>query len=416
MRILQINNVHYRRGGADIVYLNTGELLNQHGHSVFYFSQKNYQNLPANTSEFFVDEFDYFHPSLIQRSKSIPRFFYSLEAAKRIEALIKKHQPQIAHVHLYKAKLTPSIFRILKIQKIPIVITTHDYGLICPHNSMLNGKGEICDKCLTTNNPLNCITNKCNRNKLILSTISSFEYIFHDLVAPYNKYFDALICVSKFGYDLITRKKSFQGKVKHLYNFQPNLANLSPRHERSDYFLFYGRLSEEKGIMTLLKAFHRKALQYKLKIVGVGPLSDIIFNYIEKHGLQKKVILDGFKAGEELVALIRNASFIVVPSEWYENNPLTIIEAYANGKPVIGSRTGGIPEIILDNKTGFLFDMGDVEKLSETLTIAENLTEIEYHQMSVNAREFALNHFNPDVHYKGLMKIYTEVIANFNPL
>ncbi len=412
MKILQINSVHYRRGGADVVYLNTGKLLEEHGHEVFYFSQKNENNYPANTSDYFIEPINYFKVSTLKRIASLPRFFYSTESARKIDNLITKFNPEIAHVHLYKADLTPSILKVLKRFHIPVAITLHDYGLLCPHNSMLNGRGEICEKCLETNNALYCIKNKCNRGNYMLSTISSFEYIFHDIVAPYDKYFDRLITVSKFSYNLHYREKSFRNKISHLYNFYPRLIDKLPNSRKGNYFLFYGRISEEKGILTLLKAFKKANVKHLLKIVGNGPILETVINFIVSNNLEEKVELLGFKSGNELNKIISNASFIIVPSEWYENNPLTIIEAYANGKPVIGSKIGGIPEIIQDRKTGFLFKMKNIEELQKTLILASEQSEKDYFQLSMNCRKFAEEHFNQEKHYTDLIKIYLDTIKN----
>ena len=121
----------------------------------------------------------------------------------------------------------------------------------------------------------------------------------------------------------------------------------------------------------------------------------------------------GFKQGDELHELIKNASFIIVPSEWYENNPLTIIESYALGKPVIGANVGGITEIIENGKTGFLFEMKNIIDLSDKISMSEKMSEEDYRIFSNNSRQFAENHFNPDTHYYKLMKIYKETIDNY---
>lgn len=410
MKILQINVCHYRRGGADVVYLNTGQLLIKKGHEVLNFSQRNKNNDPDSFDyKYFVNQIDFLKLSLIRKLLKTLRFFYSFEAKQNLEKLIINEKPDIAHIHTYKGTLTPSILLTLKKYKVPTVLTLHDYGLLCPHNLFLNGKGEICEKCPTTNNPINCITNKCNHNNLFLSTLSAFEFIFHKSISPFSKSFDKLIAVSKFGLEIHSRHDEYKNKIVHLYNFYPELNKPIINDQKGAYFLFFGRLSSEKGINSLINAWKSVGPDSKLKIVGDGPLMADIKEFVVQNGLSNIEML-GFKQGNELDELIRQASFIVVPSKCYENNPLTIIEAYSNGKPVIGSRIGGISEIVVENKTGYLFEMGNIKDLSEVLQKASNISSNDYQIMSNNSRSFAEKNFSEEKHYESLIQIYKSVI------
>ena len=408
MKIIQINNIHFRRGGADIVYLNTGKLLEYHKHEVFYFSQENEKNENTSSNYYFVEETNYFDKTFLSKIYSIPRFFYSNESKSKLSSLINDIQPDLAHIHLYKGVLTPSILQVLKNNHVPVIITLHDYGLLCPHNLMLDGKMNICTRCIN-GSALNCITHKCNRNNLMLSTISSLEFIFHKTFFPFENYFDKIIAVSKFGQSIHQKSKSLFNKIVHLYNFYPDLNQTEINTKKGDYILYFGRLSSEKGVETLFTAWLKEERKLKLKIVGTGELFEELN---EKSIGRSNIEMLGFKSGDELNILIREASFIIVPSEWYENNPLTIIEAYANGKPVIGSNVGGIPEIINDGDTGFLFDMGSVNDLSDKITKAESIDELEYYRLSINARKFADKHFSEESHYHSLLSIYKELITS----
>jgi glycosyltransferase involved in cell wall biosynthesis len=408
MKILQINNIHFRRGGADIVYLNTGELLKKQGHEVFYFSQENEKNDNGSSNDFFVEETNYFDKSFLSKIYSIPRFFYSKEAKSKLSKLITNLNPDIAHIHLYKGVLTPSILQVLKSNDIPVIITLHDFGFLCPHNLMLDGKMNICTRCVN-GSALNCITNKCNRNNLMLSTVSSLEFVFHKIFFPFEKYFERIIVVSKFGQRMHQSSRMVFNKMIQLYNFYPNLKQLEINCKKGTYFLYLGRLSEEKGVETLFDAWQKENRISKLKVVGTGPLFeklDILATAVNN------IEMLGFKSGEELNILIREASFIIVPSICFENNPLTIIEAYANGKPVIGSNVGGIPEVINDGDTGFLFEMGSVNDLSEKIKKAESINDQEYYRLSMNARKFADDHFSEESHYNSLLSIYGELIKS----
>jgi glycosyltransferase involved in cell wall biosynthesis len=408
MKILQINNCHYRRGGADVVYLNTGNLLEQKNHAVYYFSQKNANNYKSNTAEFFVNEVIFFKKTLLQKIIFIPHFFASQEAKVKLDKLINVMQPDIAHIHLYKGVLTSSILKILRKKKIPIIITLHDFGLICPHNIMLDGKMKLCMRCVT-GSPLNCIIHKCNRNSLAISLLSSFEYIYHANFIPFAKYFNSIITVSNFSREMHLKSKRIKNKLYKLYNFFPDLNSTRQNRKKGDYFLYFGRLSKEKGIETLLSAWRQKPRKLKLKLIGTGELYD----QLVKVKLPDNVELLGYKTRMELQKLINLASFTITPSEVYENNPLSIIESYAYGKPVIGANVGGIPEILENGKTGFLFNMKSAEDLSAKITMAEEMSEKEYNIFSDNARKFAENHFNPETHYINLIKIYQETINSY---
>lgn len=408
MKILQINSCHYRRGGADVVYLNTGKLLEEHGHEVYYFSQESKNNHRANTSRYFVKGTNFFGKTFAGKILSIPRFFYSLEAKNKISQLLNDLHPDVAHVHLYKADLTPSILSELKRHKVPVILTMHDYGLLCPHNLMLDGKMNICSKCIHSS-ALNCIIHKCNRNNLLISSLSSFEYIFQKTFFPFEKYFDKIIAVCKFGQRLHRESGKFRRKIEHLYNFYPDIETTIPNNKKGSYFLIFGRLSGEKGLKTLFSAWLSKDRKSVLKVVGTGKMYDEL-NKMASGNPQIEML--GFKSGSELLALTREASFIIVPSECYENNPLTIIEAYANGKPVIGSNIGGIPEIIEDGNTGYLFEMKSVEELSDKIDIAEAIDEREYARLSYNARKFAEKHFDQETHYESLIKLYQQTIQD----
>ena len=187
------------------------------------------------------------------------------------------------------------------------------------------------------------------------------------------------------------------------------MSNSIPNTLKGNYFLFYGRLAPEKGVMTLLDTWKRLPKDVHLKIIGEGAMSAMIKDEIECNNLSNIEFL-GFRKGEELFEFIRNASFVLVPSEWYENNPLTIVEAYSSGKPVIGSNIGGIPELIIEGKTGYLFEMGNSIELEKKINEALNMSDNAYLEMSETAYRFACDKFSEKTHYNELLKIYQGMI------
>ncbi len=408
IKVLMINNCHYRRGGADVVYLNTGDLMESRGHDVAYFSTKSQYNYPSHYSDYFIRDIDALKLNFIEQLMFMPRKLYSWEANRNLKKVIDHFEPDLAHVHLYKGGLTAAILMVLRKKKIPTVITLHDYSLLCPRNIMIDGAGKICERCLTATR-LNCIYHRCNRKNLYYSIVNYLEFVLNNDIFKPKNYFNRIICVSKFNYLKHSSHPLFRDRFLHLYNFYPLLSQSNPNTEKGSYFLFYGRLAPEKGVMTLINTWKRLGKEVKLKIIGEGVMSVPIKDELKKSNLTNIEFL-GFRKGDELFGYIRKASFILVPSEWYENNPLTIIEAYSSGKPVIGSNIGGIPELILEGRTGYLFSMGDSAELEEKINKAVNLSDKEYLAMSETAYGFACDKFSEKTHYHELLNIYKEVV------
>lgn len=401
LRILQINNFHFRKGGADVVYLNTCSLLRQKKHDVFCFSTINNKNVKIGENEFFIEKKNLFNSTIIQKIFQYPGFVFSNKTRKKLDLLLKKVKPDIAHIHNYKGYLSNSIFSVLKSNNIPVVFTAHDFGLVDPHNLLLNGRGDISESTINKSSFFS-VLEKSNRNSYLYSFLSYLEYNFNRTFFSFEKYIDSVICVSKFSKIIFEKCKKFKINPTHIYNFQPNLNKIIPNHNKGDYLLFFGRLSKEKGIQTLINAWNnKKKNSHKLKIVGSGDVQIPI---------QSGVEYLGFKSGNELNEIIKNASFVVVPSEWYENNPLTIIESFSHGKPVIGSRVGGIPELIENKKNGFIFEMKNYNELSTIIDSVVEMSQDEYHFMSLSARQSALKYFSPENHYKKLIKIYYKLV------
>ena len=413
MRVLQINNCHYRRGGADVVYQNTGKLLEDYGHDVSYFSIKNTQNQSSLDEKYFVSEVDFINVSLFQKLMLIPRFFYSFEAKNKLEKLLKLKQPEVAHVHLYKGGLTTSIFQTLRKFRIPVVISLHDFGFLDPHNLLLDGKLNISEKTIH-GSAFYCFFQKSNRNSYFFSLLSTLEYLFHSYFFPFDKTFDTILAVSKFSQSKHLESKKFNWEIDHLYNFSPLLDKRETKVVDNDgYLLYFGRLSKEKGVATLITAFSNLNCDINLKIVGNGNLYEEFKDRLVNDKINNIELL-GFKDGDELYNIIKGASYVVVPSEWYENNPMTIIESYCYGVPVIGSRVGGIPEIIEEGVTGFTFEMANVKDLMAIIIKAINVSDEIYTEMCLNARKFAEINFSPKIHCGKLINIYNRTIAKLH--
>lgn len=409
MKILQINVFNYKKGGSEAVYFNTTELLEQHGNEVINFTLKWLENYPSKYDDYFPES-KITRTGLLKPLKDIAYYFYNAEAARNIEKLIEKEKPDIAQIHLLWGQITGSILPVLKRHNIPVIFTIHEYRIVCPAYTFRNGKGLVCEEC-QGKHFYKCVENKCCKNSYALSVMMAAEQYFRNQFLNPARYIDGLIYVSRFAKGKL---EQYMPALKEkpnivLYNLTDKIdKEINKNTAQNKYFLFFGRLSYEKGVKTLITAF-KDCSQSTLKIAGTGPLEEELKDFVKKNNISNIEFL-GYKSGEELKNLVKNAYFIVVPSEWYENNPMTIIEGYAAGVPVIGSDIGGIPEIIVKNKTGYLFSPGNVSGLVNVVETCESLSKEQYEELQHNALYFAYENFNKENYYPRLMNFYGQFV------
>lgn len=392
LKILQINNHYSRVGGAEVVFMNTIDLLRKKNQRVISFSRNEEVNEPTFQDNYFINY-----------SKSFLKRFYSYDAANLIEQIIIKEKPDIAHVHNIVGGITFSILSVLKRYKIPIVASIHDFRLLCPVCHFIDGKNQVCQKC-QGGKYYHCTINNCSRNGIIKSFSLTIESYLRDILFPFDRFVDQYIFVSNFAKEkFLEVHPQILPKCTQIYNFTNGFHK---KVEKGNYYLSFGRLANEKGLLTLLKAFNENP-QAQLKIAGSGPMRKLLENSITAN-----IELLGYKTGQELEELIQNASFVIVPSECYETNSLTTVESYAMGKPVIGSRIGALEELIKEGKTGFTFQPKDYKALSKLVYECSKIREGEYSKLSETAYSFALNSFSPEVHYSQLLNVYMKFLKN----
>ena len=405
MKILQINKYHYVKGGSETVFFNTIKLLEENGHEVHRFCLKDEQNLPCRDEPYFVDYPEMSSAGFFQQIKNSFSFFYNRKSKRKIEQLIKDIKPDIVHIHLLFNGISVSILPVLKKYNIPVVMSVHDYRLICPAYLFLDGNGQLCERCYK-GTYLNCIKHKCHNNSRFSSAMLALDMYFRNIFIPVSKYVSQFIFVSQFTYSKhLSYTKVFLERGYVLPNFVDNIPIKSNKsYPEEKYYLFYGRLSREKGLLTLIHVCRK--LNIKLKIVGKGPL----FEYKDKIEAAHVEWL-GFKSGAELYELVRNAYFVVVPSECYETFGLTVIESLFLGTPVIGANIGAISELITDNENGFLFEPGSIDHLSQTIAKANSLSPAVYLSMSESALKKSLLYSDTCFYYNNLIKIYEQAIT-----
>jgi len=408
MKVLQINNYHYLKGGSERVYFETSKILEKNGHEVLFFSVKDDESDSHYSDKYFVKPFDYKNAGSLKKIKYAAEFIYNKEAKENLELLIENEKPDIAHLHIFYGRLTSSILPVLKKHNIPVVMSVHEYRMLCPAYVMRDNEGEICEKC-ADGNYFNCIRGRCTKNNLIYSSIAALECFVRDRLFSYEEHIDKFIMVSQFIMDKhIQYKPSIKSKSVQIYNFI-DLSNYTPNFSHENYYLYFGRLSSEKGIMTLLNAW-RNFPDLHLKIVGGGELEKDVRQYIDKHQMYN-IELVGYLSGDALFDVVKRSKFIFVPSEWYENNPMNVIESFALGKPVVGARIGGIPELVKEGFNGFLFESGNFDDLTNTIKKTESVSDNDYAEFGKNARDFAEEHFNETKYYYELLKIYEELLS-----
>lgn len=405
MKILMINKFFYRKGGSEAYMFDLIDLLKKNGHEVMEFSMADKDNQDSKYKDFFIKSIDFskregFFKDLFKAG----HLLYSFEARKKLQVLIDKEKPDIAHLHNFSFQLTPSILSVLKKNNIPIIWTMHDYKLICP-NYRLFTQGKVCERC-KKHKYYNAFRYKCIKNESAMSFLAMLEMYLHKLLLRSYELIDLYISPSKFLADKVISWGNNPDKVKHIYNFI-NLANFSVNPEIGHGLIYFGRLSEEKGLLTLLEAM-KELPEINLTLVGVGPQKKEIENYIKQQCLAN-VKLGGYKKGQELYNLIKQSRLIVMPSIWYENNPISILEAFALGKPVLGADLGGIPELVQDGQTGFLFKNGQSSDLIKIIKNNYFNTEL-IQKMSQNCRQFVVENCQGSVHLKQIEAVYKNLI------
>ena len=405
MKILMINKFFYRRGGSETYMFNLKKILESMGHQIIEFSMADEKNEASKSSGYFIKSINFSkREGVFKDLKKACHLLYSTEAKNKLTALIKKAKPDIAHLHNIRFQLTPAIIKVLNKSKIPVVWTMHDYQLICP-NYLLFTQNKVCERCKKYKY-YNCFKYNCLKNSRPMSFLAMLEMYLHKIILKSYAKIDLLIAPSKFMQAKLAEWGIEAKKIKQLY-YSLDLEKSGQETELGQDLLYFGRLNKEKGLETLLAAM-KDLPEINLKIVGEGPEQDFLTQYIKDNNL-KNIELLGYKSGEELRNIIKSARFVVVPSIWYENNPLAILEAFSLGKPVLGSDLGGIPELVQENKTGFLFEAGNASQLKDK--IKANYQQLELiKQMGQNAKNFVAQNCAPEYHGQQIVKFYQNLI------
>lgn len=378
--LLNVNNYHYRRGGSDSVYLDHGAMFEDLGWDCAYFAMRHPHNLSSAWGEFFVDEIELGHDyGLLERIAKATKVVYSFEAQRRLRALLARMRPDVAHLHCIYHHLSPAILPVLHEAGIPTVMTAHDLKLVCPAMTMLTHDG-VCERC-KDGRLWQVARHRCLHGSLAVSAVVAAESLMHRRLQSYRRHLDRIVVPSRFHLAKFVEWGWPREAFVHVPNFV-DAGRFQPGFTPGRDFVYVGRLAAYKGVATLLRAALRAGVA--LRIAGIGPdEARLRAHHAERGGAVEFL---GHVSGGELHDLVRGARAVVLPSEMYENAPLAVLEAFALGKPVVGARIGGIPELVEDGRTGWTFPSGDAEALAQVMATVATMPDAEVESMGRTAR------------------------------
>ena len=425
MKILLVNKFHYRKGGAETYYLTVGSELERMGHEVAYFSMKHPNNLPCKWDKYFVTQREY---NDVKNPLSAVRdgiaLIYSPEAKRNFQALCEEFRPDVVHLNNVHRQITLSILDApyLKEHHVPVFYTAHDYVTVCPGYLMLDGEGRVCDACLEDGKYRHCIENRCVKGSRAKSALAALEASFNSSHHS-NERIDRVIAPSRFMRSKLIEGGWPEGKVEALQNFADDaiLARASGvaddvTDRESPYLLFFGRLSAEKGVDVLLRAFDAAApslpRDMRLIVVGDGPDAAEFRDLAVSLDSAPRIEFAGYQTGDALQTYVERASLDIASSRCRENMPYSIVEAFAAGTPVVGTRIGGIPELVTDGVTGFACEPGDVATMADAMVRGAEafLDAPVYVRMQESCRAYVRENCSRDKFMDQLVKLYEEAV------
>lgn len=402
MKVLLVNKFHYKKGGSETYYFTLAETLQKKGHEVVFFAMKDEENnLPCEQEKYFVSNAAV-KGGIKSKLNMVLHIAYSKEAYKKMKLLLVDEKPDLVILNLVHKQISLSIIDAIREydSKLPIFWTMHDLITVCPSYTMLDGNRNICEECLQGSfKP--CVQKKCIKGSTLMSVLSKYEA---DYIRKKNWYdqVDLYICPSEFYCEKLTEANFTKSKIVTMRNPLPESTAFELCDYDKGYVLYFGRLSYEKGVKTLIDAARKCGCE--LIILGTGPVEDELKTYAAN---DQDIQFQGFKTGSELTEVIKNCRCVVLPSEWYENGPYSAMEAMALGKPLIVSNQGGLPELVEDGINGYIYE-GSSDKLAECIGKMMQLSEEKYKRMAGCSLEKAKEMFDARKYVEQLEMFYEE--------
>jgi glycosyltransferase involved in cell wall biosynthesis len=402
VKILMAHKFYYEKAGAEAYVLRFTRLLEQAGHTVIPFAMQHPSNLPSPYARYFVSQVEFRgQRNLFTDLGRAARVIYSTEARAKISQLLREEPVDVAHLHNIAHQLSPSILAPLVRAGVPIVQTMHDYKLLCPVYTF-RSLGEVCERC-KDGRFWNAVQRRCNAGSVPLSLTSAAEATVHRFLGSYRGV-HVFHCPSLF----LMAKLMEHGVPRERLAFVPHFVDASaytPAFGGGRYALYAGRLSEEKGLFTLLEA-HRMTPGLELVIAGEGPLRAALEARVTPEQ-RARVTFAGHLTGEAYDRAWAGAACLVLPSEWYEVRPMVIHEASARGKAVVSTRLGTIPEIVEEGITGLLVPPASPAELGTALaTLIRDPARAE--AMGRAGRAMVESLYDPAHHLAAMLDVYSQ--------
>lgn len=399
MKVLQVNKFLYPKGGSETYMFQLSNALKEQGIEIDFWGMQDERNIVSDTYESFVKNVNYQQTSISDKLKIASKTIYSAENRKKIALILDQFKPDLVHLHNYNFQLTPAILPEIKKRGIKIVQTVHDSQMVCPYHRLYNFQKEsTCTKCVS-GSFLNCFKDQCFDGSYFKSMIGAIESSLYHSQQYYQKYIDQFIFPSKFLAKLVSKKI----KNKHfeiIPNFTERIGNINKN--QGDYYLYYGRISNEKGILDFTDWF--KDTYLKLIIIGSGNQEEVLKNKILSIN---NISFLGPKYGPELFKYVANAKYVVQPAKGLENCPMTIIESFAYGTPVITANHSGFKDLIEHEKTGYLLDFNNFKEIkNQFLKIDQFSTD----SLKENIHDFYQVHLKKEKHISKILEVYQKVL------
>src|SRR3990170_4563628 len=393
MKVLLIHNYYKTTSGEDLVISKDIEIIKSHGVDIIEYSRNN-----EETNQF----------SILERGTLFFSTVYSIRTVRDVSEIVDKSHPDVALVQNVFPLLSPSVYHALYRKRVPVVQLVYNYRLVCP-NAILYTKGRICERCVK-GNTLHAVRYRCVRNNRILSAMYAASVGMNRKLGRLSSKITAYITPDLF----LIRKLGEGGyPTERMFPISNpfDVMEYTPSYPHLGYFVYAGRIVREKGIFTAMRAIQRLP-QIELFVIGNGEAREEAEAFARANSLTNVRFL-GPKYGNALIDVLKNARAILVPTEWYDNSPLIVHQAFALGKPVIASDINGIPEIVEHEVNGLLFPPGNDRSLSECMNrLVRN--EALYDQLGRNARKKAETHFTANARFNRLME--TLIFAKENPI
>jgi len=387
-RILLVHNYYRQPGGEDMVFAAEQNLVLAQGHHVIPYTDSN-------------SRIDAMKPLTAALNTT-----WSNESYHALKKIIKTHRPDIAHFHNTFFMVSPSAYYACREEGVPVVQTLHNYRLLCPSATFFRDS-RVCEECLGKDFALPGIYHACYRSSRSQTACVAAMIFSHRILGTWRNLVNVYIVLTNF-----SRLKYIKGGLpESKLMVKPNFVAADPGVgvAKGNYVLFVGRLSEEKGLQAMLEAWKGLSPSIPLRIVGNGPLRGMVLRLISEYHLEKVEYFNG-RLHEDVLDLMKDARFLVFPSECYEGFPMVIAEAFTVGIPVIASRLGSMEEIVRDGETGLLFNPGDSTDLATKIKWLWNHPD-ESQRLGSHARKEYEEKYTPERNYRILMEIYEKAIA-----